>query len=303
MEGLERKQILKKAILNYRLFFVLVPAFLFLFFLIFEIFSEYFPDIKEKYPEANLLFLAYFPLFFIELFFLNRYLNYLKKQNIKFENYIKEKLVSKFLKNYTYNPADGFGSNFINSVEIYAHYDFATHDLVKGFHKDTKFEFCIAETCENYTSVGGDFGKLINGLKKMKYELSKFTGVILGFVIDKNFKSKTIIVDKSYNTKINGKKEIFDNSTFNDEFRIFSDDAVEARYLLSFLDMEKIVNFQNTIGAGQASYAFINGKFYIFLNNYHFSYNPSLFFEVNEKDAINFAQNIKKVISFIDYFK
>ena len=92
MEELERKQILKKSILNYRLFFVLVSAFLFLFFLIFEIFSEYFPDIKEKYPEANLLFLAYFPLFFIALFFLNRYLNYLKKQNIKFENYIKKAL-------------------------------------------------------------------------------------------------------------------------------------------------------------------------------------------------------------------
>ncbi|MCI6642121.1 MULTISPECIES: DUF3137 domain-containing protein [Campylobacter] len=63
--------------------------------------------------------------------------------------------------------------------------------------------------------------------------------MILGFDIGKKFKSKTIIVDKSYNTKINGKREILDNSEFNENFRIFSDDEIEARYLLDFLSMEK----------------------------------------------------------------
>lgn len=46
----------------------------------------------------------------------------------------------------------------------------------------------------------------------------------------------------------------------------------------------------------------IDGKFYLFLNGYHFDYNPSLFNKINETDIKIFVDQIKNVISFIDFF-
>lgn len=124
--------------------------------------------------------------------------------------------------------------------------------MIKGLYKGSEFEFCIVETYEEKHYSSSKIGKIIELAKQVKYELSKFQGVVLGFDIGKKFSSKTIIVDRFYNTKIDGKKEIL----FNEEFRIFSDDEIEARYLLDFLSMEKIIKFQKEIGDGNASFAF-----------------------------------------------
>lgn len=113
--------------------------------------------------------------------------------------------------------------------------------------------------------------------------------------------AKTYYENNRYSNDTHGKKEILDNTEFNHEFRVFGDDEIEARYLLDFLSMEKIVKFQQIFGNCAASFAFINNKFYIFLHNQYFNYTPSLFFEIDKREIETFVDKIKHFISFIDF--
>lgn len=310
---IERKKMLKGAIFNYRLYCFLIPLFIIVILLIYDYLCDYFPSLVilyklpyDEYGYGNLLdkigALIAIPCFALIFIFSQLYYYNFKEKKLNFSYIIKEKIISEFFKEYVYTPQKGLGSDFINETEIYAYNIFITHDLIKGLYKGSEFEFCIVETYEEKHYSSSKIGKIIELAKQVEYEFFKFEGVILGFDIGKKFKSKTIIVDKSYNTKINGKREILDNSEFNENFRIFSDDEIETRYLLDFLSMEKIIKFQNEIGDGNASFAFIDGKFYLFLNGYHFDYNPSLFNKINETDIKIFVDQIKNVISFIDFF-
>lgn len=309
----KRKKILKEAIFNYRFYAFLVPLLIIVILLIYDYLCDYFPSLAvlyklpyDEYGYGNLLdkigALIAIPCFALIFIFSQLYYYHFKEKKLNFSYIIKEKIMSEFFKEYVYTPQKGLGSDFINETEIYAYGDFITHDLIKGLYKGSEFEFCIVETYKENRYSSDKIGKIIELAKQVKYELSKFQGVVLGFDIGKKFSSKTIIVYRSYNTKIDGKKEILDNREFNEEFRIFSDDEIEARYLLDFLSMEKIIKFQKEIGDGNASFAFIDGKFYLFLNGYHFDYNPSLFNKINETDIKIFVDQIKNVISFIDFF-
>lgn len=310
----KRKKILKEAIFNYRFYACLVPLLIIVILLIYDYLCDYFPSLVilyklpyDEYGYGNFVdkigALIAIPCFALIFIFSQLYYYHFKEKKLNFSYIIKEKIMSEFFKEYAYTPQKGLGSDFINETEIYAYGDFITHDLIKGLYKESEFEFCIVETYKENRYSSDKIGKIIELAKQVKYELSKFQGVVLGFDIGKKFSSKTIIVDRSYNTKIDGKKEILDNREFNEEFRIFSDDEIEARYLLDFLSMEKIIKFQKEKGRQSASFAFINGKFYLFLNGYYFDYKPSLLYRLNEEEIKKFVDNITEVIGFIDYFK
>ncbi|MCI6988264.1 MAG: DUF3137 domain-containing protein [Campylobacter sp.] len=244
-------------------------------------------------------FIAVFGLLFV---FVNLFVIDFKEKKLEFANFIKAKIISSMLDpSYKYDPKAGLGSKFINNTGIYASAFYITHDLIMGIYNGVRF---IVETFKEERDYSNDtVGKLINLAYQAKYELSKFNGLISGIKSDKNFTSKTIVVDRAFNTKIDGKVEILGNTTFNDEFRVFSDNPAETRYLLSFVDIEKILKFQSEIALGKASFAFIDGKFYLFLNGLHFNYEPSLTLVINPKKIENFVNNINKTIAYIDFFK
>ena len=56
----------------------------------------------------------------------------------------------------------------------------------------------------------------------------------------KKFSGQTIVASRTLNTKFIGEKEQMDDTLFNDEFRIFADDKVEARYLLTPVFMQRL---------------------------------------------------------------
>lgn len=226
---IERKKMLKGAIFNYRLYCFLIPLFIIVILLIYDYLCDYFPSLVilyklpyDEYGYGNFVdkigALIAIPCFALIFIFSQLYYYHFKEKKLNFSYIIKEKIMSEFFKEYAYTPKKGLGSDFINETEIYAYNIFITHDLIKGLYKGSEFEFCIVETYEEKHYSSSKIGKIIELAKQVKYELSKFQGVVLGFDIGKKFSSKTIIVDRSYNTKIDGKKEILDNREFNEEF-------------------------------------------------------------------------------------
>ena len=97
------------------------------------------------------------------------------------------------------------------------------------------------------------------------------------------------------NTKISGEKEILDDTEFNNEFRVFTDDKIEARYLLSPGFMRRLHDVKLKFdGAVSLSAAFMDNKFYLFLNGAKNRFESSL---LDPPLSLSDAQAIKDEIT------
>ena len=118
----------------------------------------------------------------------------------------------------------------------------------------------------------------------------------------KKFSSQTIVASRTLNTKFIGEKEQMDDTLFNDEFRVFTDDKVGARYLLTPAFMKRLREFKiKFAGEMGVSAAFMDDKFYLFLNGAKnkfgttiFSLPPSLY------DVNQIKKEISELLSIID---
>ena len=97
--------------------------------------------------------------------------------------------------------------------------------------------------------------------------MQAFSGSVLVCEFYKNFSGQTIVASRTLNTKFLGEKEQMDDTLFNDEFRVFTDDKVEARYLLTPAFMKRLRELKEKFaGEMGVSAAFMDDKFYLFLN-------------------------------------
>ncbi|WP_298057047.1 DUF3137 domain-containing protein [uncultured Campylobacter sp.] len=135
----------------------------------------------------------------------------------------------------------------------------------------------------------------------MKYT-QPFSGSVLVCEFYKKFNGQTIVASRTLNTKFLGEKEQMDDTLFNDEFRVFTDDKVEARYLLTPAFMERLreLKIKYTAEMG-VSATFMDDKFYLFLNGAEnkfettiFSLPPSLY------DVKQIKKEISELLSIID---
>ena len=56
--------------------------------------------------------------------------------------------------------------------------------------------------------------------------MQAFSGSVLVCEFYKKFSGQTIVASRTLNTKFLGEKEQMDDTLFNDEFRVFTDDKV-----------------------------------------------------------------------------
>ena len=86
--------------------------------------------------------------------------------------------------------------------------------------------------------------------------MQAFSGSVLVCEFYKNFSGQTIVASRT-----------MDDTLFNDEFRVFTDDKVEARYLLTPAFMKRLRELKEKFaGEMGVSAAFMDDKFYLFLN-------------------------------------
>ena len=104
------------------------------------------------------------------------------------------------------------------------------------------------------------------------------------------------------NTKISGEKEILDDTEFNNEFRVFTDDKIEARYLLSPGFMQRLREVKQGFGSVVSlSAAFMDDKFYLFLNGAKNRFESSLFDPpLSLSDAQVIKDEILRLLRVID---
>ena len=132
--------------------------------------------------------------------------------------------------------------------------------------------------------------------------MQAFSGSVLVCEFHKKFKGQTIIADRSPGTKFLGDQELMDDVIFGEEFRVFASDKIEARYLLTPSFMERLGALKLKLAPKIAlSAAFMDGKFYLFLNGAKNRFEAALFSpRTTLRDAERIKAEVLQLLGIID---
>ena len=210
--------------------------------------------------------------------------------------------------NFSYDPLAGISRKEFHRIGIYSPDEFRAEDLISGINNGVKFSLSEATRIPNDAKLNlGDSAALnllsaiIFAWETMK-DMQAFSGSVLVCEFYKKFGGQTIVASRTLNTKFLGEKEQMDDTLFNDEFRVFTDNKVEARYLLTPAFMKRLRELKIKYAAEMGvSAAFMDDKFYLFLNGAEnkfettiFSLPPSLY------DVNQIKKEISELLSIID---
>lgn len=200
-----------------------------------------------------------------------------KDKNREFEFNVDAELIAKSLIVPNYNSAS---------------YD----DIFTGSHNDVPFE--IVEAC--YTKESGS--------GKDRHSVTVFDGVIIKFKMNKDFKGHTVVrPDSVFHLSPSSrlKHTELEDVGFEKKFDVFTDDEIEARYLLTTSFMDRLTKLKAAFFAQKTGCAFYNGYLFVAL------YTPKDLFSLAslDKPLDDFRQyevfhnEIISIIRLIDHFK
>lgn len=129
-----------------------------------------------------------------------------------------------------------------------------------------------------------------------------FNGNVLICELAKKTSGKTIVVSRELNAKIFGEKEMMDDVDFMRDFRVFADNKVEARYLLTPAFMERLREInRETSGEFSLSAVFMDKRLYLFLNGAPDLFETTLFGRPASIElAREYQTQIRKILSLIE---
>ena len=179
---------------------------------------------------------------------------------------------------------------------------FYSEDSVRGVYKGVKFSLCeIISHEREYPRINNKYVAAFILLKYAFDKYSDFKGSVLKCEFNKKFNGKTIAVSKDFNTKFLGEKELLDDVKFNENFRVFTTDKVEARYLLTPAFMGKLnmlKAYKNTLKSPSA--AFMDNKFYLFCFSRRNFFEGRLFDKLDIAEARREQRYVRQMLSVID---
>ena len=126
--------------------------------------------------------------------------------------------------------------------------------------------------------------------------------VILGIFIVLIYQFFLKRIDK--NRKVSHNKIKLEDVKFDKLFNVFSDDEIEARYLITTTFMERLLNLKTTFKSKNIKCAFINNQVFFALstkkNLFEFG---NLFKPLNNIENIEFFREFFSILDLIEYFK
>ncbi len=210
--------------------------------------------------------------------------------------------------NFSYDLFAGISRKEFRKIGIYSPDEFRAEDLISGTYNGVKFSLSEAIDIPNGAKLNfGDLAALnllsaiVFAWETMK-DMQAFSGSVLVCEFYKKFSGQTIVASRTLNTKFLGEKEQMDDTLFNDEFRVFTDDKVEARYLLTPAFMKRLRELKEKFaGEMGVSAAFMDDKFYLFLNGAKNKFETTLFsLPPSLEDAAQIKKEISELLSIID---
>ncbi len=217
-------------------------------------------------------------------------------QNIKSQ--YKHKIILQVL-NFMFRDFEYIPRQKLNNAIIY---DSMLLNMIPGsITGEDYLKFRIGETsvhlCEIRTYNRSDEGR------------AAFKGMFISAGFNKNFTSKTIVLSRKYTNirrKIKlfllagNKKVILEDPVFNKSYLVFTDDQVEARYILSTSFMERILAFRARSGK-DLSFSFVNNRMYMIIPEKVNLFEYTVFGRVDRYQEVKASFDYFRLISDIVY--
>ena len=213
-----------------------------------------------------------------------------------FENSIKEKImpiVCSCFNNLTWsNLSDYRIQDYLDSGVIPVYHNSSSDDIFRGKHKNVDFEILELEL-----EIGSG-----------KNRRTVFDGVVIRLDMNKNFSSHTIITPDTllHASPIKDLRHTtLEDTNFEKKFDVFTNDEVDARYLITPTFMERLKNMKTAFKANKIRCSFYKQYLFVALST-----NKDLFSLCSltkpiddSKQYFEMYEEIVSIVKLIDHFK
>ncbi len=220
----------------------------------------------------------------------------MKKSRKEFDYTTKSQLYRKIVSFYPeleYHPFNGINNSTITESKLFPYFDkLKSEDYIEGQYKSIKINLSQIELIKIIPRQ-----KTINNhTVTVNEEESIFNGLFFITSLNKKFSSTTYVIPNQIIKIFNGlpshlKRVTLEDATFESEFDVYSDNQIEARYLLTPSFMERLLklNYNTPLRC-----CFTNGRLFLALSM-EGDFMPNL--ALNE--TVDY-QKIKQVIQQLD---
>ncbi|EET80381.1 hypothetical membrane protein (DUF3137 domain) [Campylobacter showae] len=226
----------------------------------------------DSNPASLFFIIIYIPFFLVALMAnASRAIDELRDYEAFYKNVFVRAAIHDVDLNFSYDPLAGISRKEFRRIGIYSPDEFRAEDLISGTYKGVKFSLSEAVDIPNDAKLNLGDSAALNLLSAIVFawetmkDMQAFSGSVLVCEFYKKFSSQTIVASRTLNTKFIGEKEQMDDTLFNDEFRVFTDNKVEARYLLTPTFMRRLYELKEKFAGDMGvSAAFMDDKFTYF---------------------------------------
>lgn len=176
-------------------------------------------------------------------------------------------------------------------------------DVIVGVYNG--IDISITETEITHTTGSG----------KSKRTVTDFRGLILKIKMNKNFKGVTTIIQSGYSKPKGLEPVLLEDAEFEKRFEVFSNDQVEARYLITPSFMERFKKISDVVNVNSSHCIFKEGEIILFLGspqselasgsiNGFFEFEPKKGQTLYDKSIYyNVISQMLLLFEFINHFK
>lgn len=242
----------------------------------------------------SFLFNSYFPIGFVSVVFMLIYVVVREKHRLIVLDKVKRELIPPLL-SYI-NPSFKYKAvEKIKNEEFKISKLFSTFDTYKG---DDLIVGRVGETRIKFSEV--------NAIKEVDDDknISVFHGLFFIVDFNKDFDGDLFVLPKRFTGRTNSKlkrlgKHEMDSARFNEEYFILSEDAHLARYILTPVLMENILEFSDRTSI-QPIISFRKGVMFLGINTMKNSFSISLNEEINKQQVKDYFDDINLALQLID---
>ena len=208
---------------------------------------------------------------------------------------------AEFFGSFSYLFEKSLSPEVLNNSFLFKKFDSVIGgDCFVGKYKDVGITIAETKTMEeNYDA------------KAKKYKKRKlFQGVCILLDMNKNFLGQTIVLkDKGFLNVLNkhGKlhKVALESVEFEKKFEVYSDNQIEARYLLTTAFMERILKLNELYAGKSIELSFMNNKLMLAICTEENLFEACSFFKsnVNKKQAMIIYRQFCTIFSIIEILK
>lgn len=181
---------------------------------------------------------------------------------------------------------------------------------------DTRFWIALIEFIVGFFMSGRSTSSATPGLGTDNERYTLFRGILLVADFNKSFQYKTVVLPdtaerflgklgqsfQSWN-RAHGELVKLEDPEFEREFAVYSEDQIEARYILSTNLMQRLVQFRKKSGR-EISVSFVNQSIYMAIAYDRDLFEPNLFTSTMKFEPIQkYYENLQLIISIIDELK